>query len=325
MQHHFNIMASFNDLKFSDLLISTDCMVFRFLEGQSNPITALPSEYHNEALRVKACLEEEKLTKGNEFFFMHEGTPYRITVINTIDGSGYFLRKLQLPIPKLDVLGFAPAFLETIKLLGKKRGLILIGGATGSGKSTTIYSLLTHYVSMYGDVAISVEDPPEVPIQGVYGEAGKGIWYQLNAQDVGGYENAMISAMRYNPRYIFIGEIRSSKTAKEAIRAAVNGHLVVSTIHGSSVQGAIYALQQIASAEGELDLVRSIIADGLLCVIHQEMHFTPSGTRKVHANMLCNDGSPAIATKIRSGKLELLSNEIEAQKIMLSKGQPLVS
>lgn len=63
----------------------------------------------------------------------------------------------------------------------------------------------------------------------------------------------MISAMRYNPRYIFLGEIRSPKTAKEAIRAAVNGHRVVSTIHGSSVQGSLYALQQIASAEGEMD------------------------------------------------------------------------
>ena len=134
----------------------------------------------------------------------------------------------------------------------------------------------------------------------------------------------MISAMRYNPRYIFLGEIRSPKTAKEAIRAAVNGHLVVSTIHGSSVQGSLYALQQIASAEGEMDLVRSIIADGLLCVIHQELHFIDNGKRKLTCNILCNDGTPSIPSKIRSGKLESLNNEIETQKILLSRGNSLV-
>ena len=128
-----------------------------------------------------------------------------------------------------------------------------------------------------------------------------------------------------NPRYIFLGEIRSAKTAKEAIRAAVNGHLVVSTIHGSSVQGAIYALQQIASAEGEADLVRSIIADGLLGIVHQELRFTENGQRSLSANILCNDGSASISSKIRSGKLELLSSEIEQQRIMLSHGKNLIS
>lgn len=318
-------MKSFNELIFSDLLISNDGFVFRFLEGQKNPISPVDEIYHSEIVTIKDALDMEKNKKGNEFFFMHEGVPYRVTVIQTTSGCGYFLRKLKLPVPSLDSLGYSPAFLGTLKNLGKKTGLILIGGATGSGKSTTIYSLLTHYVSQYGDIVISVEDPPEVPVQGTYGENDKGIWYQLNASEVGGYEKAMISAMRYNPRYIFIGEIRSAKTAKEAIRAAVNGHLVVSTIHGNSIQGSIYALQQIASAEGEIELVRSIMADSLLCVIHQELHFTELGYRKVSATMLCNDGMPSISSKIRSGKIELLSNEIESQKIQLSKGMLLAS
>lgn len=87
--------------------------------------------------------------------------------------------------------------------MGKKRGLLLVSGATGSGKSTTIYALLTYYVQKYGDIAISIEDPPEVPVQGNYGDNQEGVWFQMDARELGGYENAMISAMRYNPRYIF--------------------------------------------------------------------------------------------------------------------------
>ncbi|EEZ8070762.1 Flp pilus assembly complex ATPase component, partial [Escherichia coli] len=189
----------------------------------------------------------------------------------------------------------------------------------GSGKSTSIYSLLTEYVSVYGDVVISIEDPPELPVQGSYNN--RGIWYQVDAVQAGGYLPAMIAAMRYNPRYIFLGEIRSSETAREAIRAAVNGHLVMSTIHGNSIQGAIFALQQIAlGSDTDLGLVRSILGDGLLAVLHQELSFTSLGTRRLKSELLYVGGVPSMVSKIRSGKLELLSNEIEAQNIMLSKG-----
>ena len=317
-------MKTINDLTFADLLITDNSSVFRYLEGQKQPISVVDDVYRSEIQQIRNVIAEEKKHKGNEFFYSHEGNPYRVTVINTVNGTGYFLRKLKLPVPPLSSLGFTPAVLNTLKALGKHKGLILIGGATGSGKSTTIYSLLTDFVTRYGDIIISIEDPPELPAQGMYGEDSRGIWYQLDARDAGGYEKAMISAMRYNPRYIFLGEIRSPKTAKEAIRAAVNGHLVVSTIHGSSVQGSLYALQQIAAAEGDPELARSIIADGLLCVIHQELHFTETGHRKLSCSLLCNDGTPSIASKIRNGKLELLTNEIEAQKIQLSRGMSLV-
>lgn len=318
-------MTYLNDLTFADLLLTDKSAVFRYLEGQDKPISAVPDLYLKEAEKIKNNIQSIKTEKGNEFFYSHNGTPYRVTVINTVNGVGYFLRKLRLPVPQLDTLGFSHAIMTTLKNLGRKRGLILIGGATGSGKSTTIYSLLTEYVSTYGDIVISIEDPPELPVQGTYGQHDHGIWYQIDAREAGGYENAMIAAMRYNPKYIFLGEIRSPKTAKEAIRAAVNGHLVISTIHGNSVQGALYALQQIASAEGEPELARSIIADSLLCVIHQELQFLSDGKRKLNCNILCTNNSPAIASKIRSGKLELLNNELEAQKIMLSRGNCLVT
>ncbi|HFD2991764.1 ATPase, T2SS/T4P/T4SS family [Escherichia coli] len=316
---------SLKSIYFADLLISTKGYHFRYLKGASNPITVVDEIYHAEIKKIVAELNIRIDNGEHEFFYSYQNIPFRASIVETVDGVGYFLRRLKLPIPELDCLGFSPAMLNTLKCLGNKRGMILIAGATGSGKSTTIYSLLKEYVSTFGDIVIAIEDPPEIPVQGCYGDNSQGIWYQIDARQAGGYENAMISAMRYNPKYIFLGEIRSAKTAKEAIRAAVNGHLVVSTIHGNTVQGAIYALQQIAASEGDIELVRSILGDGLLCVIHQELAFTSKGERILKANMLYVGGIPAIVSKIRSGKLELLSNEIESQKILLSRGINLAS
>lgn len=277
---------SLKDIFFADLLILGDGFFFRYLEGDTESVVKVPAIYRDEVARIKKeVIELARTRQENEFFYSNMNIPYRVAVIHTVSGTGYFLRRLKLPVPVIDTLGFSDSVLSTLKSLGKARGLILVAGATGSGKSTTIYSLLTNYLSVYGDVVLSVEDPPELPVQGGYFD--RGIWYQVDANAVGGYEKAMISAMRYNPRYIFLGEIRSSLSAREAIRAAVNGHLVVTTIHGNSLQGAIYALQQIAlGSNSDIDLVRSILGDGLLAVLHQELLFTTAGTRKLQAELL---------------------------------------
>lgn len=313
------------DIFFADLLILGDGFFFRYLEGEKESVVKVPAIYRDEVVRIqKEVMEIAKNRQENEFFYSISNIPYRVAVIHTISGTGYFLRRLKLPVPVIDTLGFSDSVLSTLKSLGKARGLILVAGATGSGKSTTIYSLLTNYLSVHGDVVLSVEDPPELPVQGDYFE--RGIWYQVDANAVGGYDKAMISAMRYNPRYIFLGEIRSTLSAREAIRAAVNGHLVVTTIHGNSLQGAIYALQQIAlGSNSDIDLVRSILGDGLLAVLHQELIFTYAGTRKLQAELLYIGGVPGITSKIRSGKLELLNNDIDTQNILLNKGINLYS
>ncbi|HAH2772561.1 TPA: type II/IV secretion system family protein [Escherichia coli] len=314
------MMKTLKDIFFADLLILEGGFFFRYLEGEKESVVKVPVVYIDEVIRIRDEVTEiAKIRQENEFFYSNMNIPYRVAVIHTISGTGYFLRRLKLPVPVLDTLGFSDSILSTLKSLGKARGLILVAGATGSGKSTTIYSLLTNYLSVYGDVVLSVEDPPELPVQGGYFD--RGIWYQMDANAVGGYEKAMISAMRYNPRYIFLGEIRSSVSAREAIRAAVNGHLVVTTIHGNSLQGAIYALQQIAlGSNSDIDLVRSILGDGLLAVLHQDLIFTTAGTRKLQAELLYVGGVPGITSKIRSGKLELLNNDIDTQNILLNKG-----
>src|SRR5262249_28063342 len=157
--------------------------------------------------------------RGREFFLEADGIPYRVARVWTTQGIGYFLRRPRYPLPALDALGLRPAVVTVLRALGGHAGLILLVGPTSSGKTTTIYTLLKEYVSTRGDVAVAIEDPPEIPMQGSYGERGQGLWYQIDANAAGGYDIAMIAAMRYNPRYIMLGEIRSPTVANEAIRA----------------------------------------------------------------------------------------------------------
>ncbi|EBJ5113401.1 type II/IV secretion system family protein [Salmonella enterica] len=316
-------MGSFSELTFADLLISDDGYFFRYMEGQENPVIKVPDEYIAEIDVLKKQLYSRPDSGEDSFFMFHEGAPYRTSVVETIEGKGFFLRKLKYPVPELSTLGFEKGVLSTLRSLGKSsQGLILVAGATGSGKSTSVYSILKEYLLSYGDILISIEDPPEIPSQG---KLGNGIWFQIDAVSAGGYEKAMISAMRYNPKYIFMGEIRTPTAAREAIRAAVNGHLVITTIHANSVQGAIFALQQIAASGSDIELIRSILGDGLLCVLHQKLAFCQGGRRQLKTAFLYAKDGPSVASKIRGGKLELLNTEIEMQKIKMSTGSNLVN
>ena len=311
------------NIQFSDLMLYPDGRGFlRHVAGFKGPIIEVPREYHEDLVRILEAINSED--RGSEFFLQYDGVPYRVARIDTIKGTGYFMRRPKYPVPKLSTLGLPSAMGEILLNIGTRSGLILFAGATGSGKSTSMYSLLNQLITDNGDIAVAVEDPPEIPVQGVYGDRGQGLWYQVDANAVGGFETAMIAAMRYNPRYIMLGEIRSPSVANEAIRAAVNGHLVLATIHGSSLLGAIMVLQQIAAAgAGSQELARSILADGLSAIIYQELRPDPEnlGQRKLHADILCLGNDYGMRAKIRSGKLEQLTTDIDAQKRRIQQGK----
>lgn len=312
-----------SQLNFSDIMIWPDGRSFlRHALGYEGPIIQVPQCFQDDIANMISLINEKKRDK--EFFFSYDEIPYRVARIDTINGSGYFLRRPKYPLPELDSLGLPIAISKSLLKLGKHSGLILISGATGSGKTTTLYSTLNQLVTLYGDIAVSIEDPPEIPVQNVYGDRGQGLWYQIDAHTAGGFETAMVSAMRYNPRYIMLGEIRTPKVANEAIRAAVNGHLVFATIHGSSILAAILALQQIASAgTGSQELARSILADGLAAVIHQELIPDPEklGYRKLQADMLCFGRQQGLRSKVRNGKIEHLISDIDAQRLLIQREQ----
>lgn len=183
---------------------------------------------------------------------------------NEIEGRESIVMRLldekRIPL-KIESLGFDFNMQETMKKLCKMdNGLILICGATGSGKSTTACSMISEITkaNKFKKKVISLEDPPEYLIEGV---TQVHISPEINMD----FDDVLRSVFRQDPDIIFIGEIRDEKTAFIAIQAALTGHLVFATMHAFSVETS-------KSRFIELGINKEIMNEVLRCVIVQEMN-----------------------------------------------------
>lgn len=306
---------------FTDLYFSEQGEAFvRGAQGTDSPISLVPAEHSHdlEDLHRRVC-DRGQLEK--EFFVDYDKVRYRVSKIESIDGVWYALRRAKFPIPRLGELGLHPRVIQYLGHLGRRHGLIIFAGATGQGKTTTACSLLQEYLLCYGDVGITIEDPPELPLNGTHGQFGR--CFQIRVEN-GDFGRAMSQTMRYNPRYILLGEIRAPYEASQALRAAINGHLVITTIHAGSIQEALNAMLKLVSGQENLELARHVLADGLAGVLHQKLMKTKSGVKPkidfLFAGPVGQD--PGIRTKIRQGKIEQLSTEIEQQATRVMNGKP---
>ena len=190
----------------------------------------------------------------------------RFAVINSHNSTNGVLRILNSNLKvEADNLSKVDGQNKYFKeLLKKDNGLILFSGATGSGKTTTLYSLLK---SVEGSIIYTIEDPIEVV-------SDKFVQLQINEKIGFDYEAGIKQVMRHDPDIIMIGEIRDDKAAKMALRAANTGHLVLSTIHASSCASSI-------SRMVDLGVNEEYLYEMLLCLVHQKMIINRSGEKVV--------------------------------------------
>lgn len=139
----------------------------------------------------------------------------------------------QIPFYKISL--FPAATMKLLALLNHAHGLILFTGPTGSGKTTTLYSLLDESSHIFNRSVITLEDPIEKENESV-------LQVQVNEKAGVTYSTGLKAILRHDPDIIMVGEIRDSETAKIAVRAALTGHLVLSTMHTRDAKGAIYRL-----------------------------------------------------------------------------------
>lgn len=153
----------------------------------------------------------------------------------------------------------------------KSGGLILISGPTGSGKTSTAVALVRERLKRQGDFALTVEDPPEFIIRGHHGE--NGYCEQMDASEIG-YDNALSRSLRCFPSntnsMLFFGEIRQANTAAELLRIAINGHLVITTIHAKDIVSSLQRLLTMASSDGE-DEARFLLSSSLRLAVNQHL------------------------------------------------------
>ncbi len=294
------------DLVFCDLYLCIDKPEAHYRKDRTsiiNTLNTLPPEYGDD---LNSLRQQLALSVHQDFSIVHDGITYRIARLVDVHATWFVLSRGVATIPKLETLGLDPGVVQQLQAVGRTSGLILIAGATGAGKTTTSGALLQDYLVRYGDVAVTIEDPPELPLSGDYAN-GKGHCFQIGIEE-DDWEAALKAALRYRPRYIFVGEMRVPGAAFQVLRAAVSGHLVIATMHAGSIEQAVEGLVTMA-AERAGGIANILVADGLSCVIHQKLVLQLQATSLFAGSGL---GDP-VRNLIREKKFGALTTFIEQQ------------
>jgi len=194
-----------------------------------------------------------------EMKFQNRAIDLRISSFPCVHGEKLVLRildKTGILIP-LEDLGFAPDVLEKFKMIIRKpNGIILVTGPTGSGKSTTLYASLDKINSVDKNI-VTIEDPVEYELN-VINQA------QINVKAGFTFANGLRSILRQDPDIVMVGEIRDHETAEIAIRSALTGHLVFSTLHTNDASGAVTRLI-------DMKIEPFLISSSIICVMAQRL------------------------------------------------------
>ena len=314
-------LGMINDVSFSDVYITPDRKCFCW-GGKTN--AGLLNISFSDFDEFFAAIEEA-YDGNSSYLLQYKGRNYRVERTVATAGPQFCARKMPTKVPEFKSLGLPEGVHSHLISLAGASGLILLAGATGSGKSTTIASLLKEYLTIKGGYAFTIEDPVELPLDGVYmtPQQELGLCKQTTPPE-GSWEEGIKSALRSKPRYIYLGEIRSPDIASEALRAATSGHLVLSSIHANNVNEAINSLVKYAASSGISEsMAFELVAGGFLGCIHQILSGAP---KRVHVSTLfANPDANAgcqVRAMIRTGKLNM-ATLIEQQKTLLSMRKPL--
>ncbi len=315
-------MVKINDIFFSDIYITPEKVAYIPDDLTENGLQIFVASDFEEFYK----LVEESYEGNSSYSVLYENVFFRVERSMTITGIQYCIRKMPKVVPDFNTLGYRKELSNYLNGLCKASGLILWAGATGSGKTTSISSLLKDFLIREGGFAYTIEDPSEMPLDGEYTALNGSFGLCKQTQPINNnWGESLKSALRSKPRYIMVGEIRTPDAASECLRAATSGHLVLSTIHANNIPDAVNSMVKYASsADMSEALAYDLLSRGMLAVLHQSLcgvgHKTPI-LRFLFANPDTTKGCQ-VRSIIKSGKLNL-ATPIETQMTRMAQGRPL--
>lgn len=314
-----------SSLAFEDLRIS-DQGEIEFVDGQQNTLEMartpdgriLPIEQEIEwLLQFIIPLAE----RHEEFTIVHDNINYRGAQSQGQKNTWYHFRRVDpdtLPLgefPTTDIL------YDYLKEVGIREGLVLVGGKTGSGKTSFISSYVATLTELYGGLTITIESPVEKGLEGKYQNGniiGRIIQTQMAEEE---FHLGIKAAMRKRPQRIYLGELRTTEAVHAAMNASQSGHLVLATMHGGSLGEVLLNLISRAAPSGNTDHYWKMLAESLQIVCFMDRK---PGERKPQCQILplCAQSSElGFRAKIRDGLIEGMDEDYKSMMLRLTKQQ----
>ncbi|MDD3182801.1 MAG: ATPase, T2SS/T4P/T4SS family [Alphaproteobacteria bacterium] len=312
--------VSLETLPFIDLYLRLDGQeppVFRSNErGKGIHNQLVPEEFLPTVEQFSTAIRAE-LQDRTDGTLTLDGLRVRLSKQQMADGSLWACaRRINTDLPNLFNLGFATHISTHMHSLGEREGLIIVSGSAGHGKTTTAAALLIDFMQTHGGTAITIEDPVEYVLKGRHGAFGQ--CFQIEPEGNNDWAPTLERALRWGPRYIFVGEVRTPQAAEQLIHAATTGHTVITTLHGGMPEEALTSLlflaeQAMGAGAG------NILAGCLTALLHQTMKEDGPFVKYLFTEE--NAPGDPIRSLIRENKIGMLSTYIDRISARLANQQ----
>ena len=306
----FQFLKTLVDASGSDLYISAGIMPTIRVEGSIRAITSEVITPENAKLMIEEILTADQLKEFNENLelniALHEVGigRFRVNIFMQRGGFALVARHVKDEVPTIEGLGI-PAKLKD--MIEEKRGLILVVGATGTGKSTSLAAMIGHRARTSAGHILSIEDPIEflhVHSKSIVNQREVGV-------DTHSYEAALKNALREAPDVIMIGEIRDAQTMRHALSYAETGHLCVSTLHANSASQALDRIINFFTPDAH-NQIRTDLSLFLNAIVAQNLCVGVDGKQLAIFEIMMN--TPHIADLIHEGQFIDIKEAMERSK-----------